>query len=795
MERKDTQRSLRRRLGATTVVLLLLLALAVWVHWRNTVQIDETSEQVAQSREVMGAVEHVLRLNVDLETGLRGYLITADDAYLEPLTRGRDALPGALARLETMTRDNVVQHERVAQLQALVTAHIDYHVASADLVRSAGVEAARAQFVPGEGKRQLDDIRAAVRAFVATEETLLREREAASVAASRRSDFTLALLALLAAATLVGSFHFLRRAIAARANAEEALRQSEESLAITLDSIGDAVLATDVQGNVTRINAVAQRLTGWTADAARGRPVAEVFRIVNEQTRAPAVIPVEAVLKTGLVQGLANHTVVIARNGTECAIADSAAPIRRADGAIVGVVMVFRDVSEERRADQAIRELNATLDERVRQRTEALHASEARFRNTLDNLIEGVQIIGFDWRYQYVNGAAAAQGRSTVDALAGRTMMEAYPGIDRTPLFVTLERCMRERRTAQLDNDFVYPDGSAATFHLVVQPVPEGIFILSMDISARKQAERTRAMAQEELERRVIERTEALRFATEELEAKNLELERASSHKSEFLATMSHELRTPLNAIIGFSEILRNGLAGELTPRQREFAGDIHASGAHLLSLITDILDLAKIEAGSMTLDREPVELGPLMEGCLTVVRDKAIARHIDLRRELDASLGAIEGDARKLKQIVFNLLSNALKFTDPGGRVALAARRIDRARIDGAAVGPGRVLVAPSVSERAFLEISVQDTGIGIAQADLARLFQPFVQVDASMKRRHEGTGLGLALVRRLVDLHGGGLAVESAPGRGSRFTVWLPYRPFVAETLEDGFAQREGP
>jgi PAS domain S-box-containing protein len=784
---------LQRRLAAVTGAVLALLAAAVWVHWRNTVQADETADRVTHTRAVLGALEHALRLNVDLENGLRGFVITSDETFLDPLVKAREELPAAMARLRALTRDNPVQQERVVALEKMVIDHVEYRTRTAELVRAVGYESARQQLPPGDGKRRLDEIRAASAVIRTTEEELLHEREAASDAATRRAEITLAVLALLAAGTVLGGYVGLRRAFAARSVAEEALRGSEENLAITLDSIGDAVLATDVHGIVMQMNPVAQRLTGWPIDEARGRPVGDVFHIINGQTRAPAKVPIDEVLASGKIQGLANDTVVIARDGTECAIADSAAPIRRADGSVAGVVMVFRDVSEERRAELAILQLNASLDERVRQRTAELRASEQRLRATLDDLIEGVQIIGFDWRYHYINAAAATQGRSTVDALVGRTMMEAYPGIERTPLFATLQRCMDERSTEQLENDFVYPDGSSGTFQLVVQPVPEGIFILSMDISARKQAERLRATAQEELERRVVERTEALHLATEELEAKNVQLEQASRLKSEFLANMSHELRTPLNAIIGFSEILRSGLAGDLTPRQREFTGDIHSSGTHLLSLISDILDLAKIEAGSMTLDREVVDVVPLIESCLAIVRDKATARTIELRKEVDPSLGAIDADPRKLRQIVFNLLSNAVKFTDPGGRVSLAVRRIDRARIDAAGVGPGRVLLAPSVGDRAFIEISVQDNGIGIAEVDLTRLFQPFVQVDASMKRRHEGTGLGLALVRRLVDLHGGGLAVESAPGRGSRFMIWLPYRPALRAARAEDATQAE--
>jgi signal transduction histidine kinase len=265
--------------------------------------------------------------------------------------------------------------------------------------------------------------------------------------------------------------------------------------------------------------------------------------------------------------------------------------------------------------------------------------------------------------------------------------------------------------------------------------------------------------------------------ANEALAARNTQLEQADKLKSEFMANMSHELRTPLNAIIGFSEVMRNGLAGPMTDKQRDFANDIHVSGTHLLSLINDVLDLSKIEAGSMQLDHEAVTLRPLLESCLAVVREKAVARRLDLRSEIDGALGTLAADSRKLKQIVYNLLSNAVKFSEEGGRVTLSACRVDRARIEAVAQSAGRLL-RPRAAEAEFAEIAVDDTGIGIAAADLNRLFEPFVQVDASRTRRHEGTGLGLAMVHRLIALHDGGLAVSSEVARGSRFTIWLPYR-----------------
>jgi signal transduction histidine kinase len=242
---------------------------------------------------------------------------------------------------------------------------------------------------------------------------------------------------------------------------------------------------------------------------------------------------------------------------------------------------------------------------------------------------------------------------------------------------------------------------------------------------------------------------------------------------------MSHELRTPLNAIIGFSEVLKDGMLGDLTEKQRGFIGDIFSSGTHLLSLINDILDLSKVEAGKMLLDLDPVELMPVFANSLSIIREKAASRKVRLAMDGTETLGTAQLDARKLKQILYNLLSNAVKFTGDGGMVTLRARRVPRERV-GHPSGkwPGRSFPLSSDEHPEFLEISVEDNGIGMSVEGLERLFKPFSQVDSGLARKFEGTGLGLAMVKLLAELHGGSVAVESAVGEGSCFTVWLPAR-----------------
>jgi signal transduction histidine kinase len=238
-----------------------------------------------------------------------------------------------------------------------------------------------------------------------------------------------------------------------------------------------------------------------------------------------------------------------------------------------------------------------------------------------------------------------------------------------------------------------------------------------------------------------------------EIQDKSRQLEIANQHKSDFLANMSHELRTPLNAIIGFSEVLVEKMFGEVNDKQLDYLKDIHSSGRHLLSLINDILDLSKIEAGRMELDIADFDLRSALENAMTLVKERAQRNGITLNLEVDPSLGMFRGDERKFKQILLNLLSNAVKFTSEGGKVGVAARPVVNA-----------------------VEFSVTDTGVGISAGDQELVFEEFRQVGNDYTRKAEGTGLGLALTKRFVELHGGTIRLESAPGKGSTFTFTIP-------------------
>jgi signal transduction histidine kinase len=259
--------------------------------------------------------------------------------------------------------------------------------------------------------------------------------------------------------------------------------------------------------------------------------------------------------------------------------------------------------------------------------------------------------------------------------------------------------------------------------------------------------------SEHDLERKVERRTAALERSREKLARARDEALAANQHKSAFLANMSHELRTPLNAVIGFSEMLSEKVFGDLNEKQDEYVSDIHGSGKHLLSLINDILDLSKIEAGKLELSLSTFPLEEAIAGALMLTRERAFGRGIQQVPEIESDLGSIEADERKVKQILVNLLSNAVKFTDTGGVVTVRARRLND-----------------------VFEIAVADTGIGIAPEEQSLVFEEFRQAGEDDAKRAEGTGLGLALVKRLTELHGGRIHLESELGRGSCFTVTLP-------------------
>ncbi len=302
---------------------------------------------------------------------------------------------------------------------------------------------------------------------------------------------------------------------------------------------------------------------------------------------------------------------------------------------------------------------------------------------------------------------------------------------------------------------------------------------LQLEIEERTKAEQELVKFNRELEDRVAARTAEIRESNEKLKKAAEAADAANKAKSDFLANMSHELRTPLNHIIGFTEIVLEQHFGELNDTQNEYLSDVLGSSNHLLSLINDILDLSKVEAGKLELNSSEIELQHLLENSLTMIKEKAQKHNIKLTTKFEGMPKVIEGDARKLKQILYNLLSNSIKFTPDGGSICVSARKHNKNSLEKIV----KHSFTKSIPSDDFLEISVRDSGIGLKSDDIERIFNPFEQADQARNRKYQGTGLGLSLTKKLVELHNGWIWAESqGEGNGSDFRFIIPNRQQIS-------------
>ena len=518
---------------------------------------------------------------------------------------------------------------------------------------------------------------------------------------------------------------------------ESALQESEESLSITLHSIGDAVIATDVHGRITRMNPVAEHLTGWPIADARDHSLAEVFRIVNADTRKSVTDPVQRVMELGHVVGLANHTVLLARDGCEYQIADSAAPIRNAAREIVGVVLVFSNVTEK------------YLTEKT------LHESEEIYRSLFQNMLNGFAYCrmifenGKPHDFIYLTVNSAFETLTGLKNVTGKLVSVVVPGIRESDQGL-LEIYGRVAMTGQAERFETYVEALKMWFSISIYSPKQEHFVAVFDvITERKNSERELDQHRHRLEELVTSRTADLDLANRSLIVARDAAEAASRAKSTFLANMSHEIRTPMNAILGMANLLRRG---GVTPEQADRLDKIDTASDHLLHVINNILDLSKIEAGSFVLENIPLTINSLLSNIISITNSRAQAKRLKLEVENASFPANLHGDPTRLQQAVLNYVSNAIKFTVTG-TVTLRAINLEEA------------------AEWVRVRFEVEDTGIGIAPEALHRLFSAFEQADNSITRKYGGTGLGLVITRRLAELMGGEAGVESTLGVGSTF------------------------
>jgi len=535
------------------------------------------------------------------------------------------------------------------------------------------------------------------------------------------------LAATVGLAGFVGLLSNRRSYLVAQVRAKTSeLRESESQLAATLRSIGDGVISTDASGRITRLNTVAEALTGWTTLEACGRPVGEVFRITDRLTGQLMENPVSRALAGGGGITLSMHTVLTTRQGVKRQIADSCAPIRDAAGRVIGAVLVFRDSTEEYHQREQLRE------------------SEERLQSVLDNSPSIIWVKDIQGRYRLVNRPYELRYGISREEILGRWDTEVF-SVEQAELFRrSAAEVIASAQHLHVETKDQLPDG-VHSFLTVKFPLRNlqgaiyGVCGIATDITGRVQAE------------------EALRETNRYLEDANVRANEmaekanaANRAKSDFLAMMSHEIRTPMNAIIGMTNLL---LDTPLTEPQREFASTASRSDEALLEIINEILDFSKIEADQMRLEMENFELRGLLAGVVELLGPSASAKGLTLAVEVASDVpDALFSDDGRLRQVIVNLVGNGIKFSEKG-KIVLRVRCLSRQPLS------------------ARLRFEIQDSGMGISISDQACLFQPFAQVHAGLTRRHGGTGLGLAISRRIIELLGGQIGVQSSVGLGSVF------------------------
>jgi len=970
------------------VIATAILVFVGWQTYRNTARFAEAAQWREHTYEVLNALDNTVGRLSDAETGQRGYLLLGEDAYLEPYRAAIKNIHQIVGELKSLTSDNPNQQKRIQILEPLVEKKLAELQQTIDLRKIEGLAAANRVVLEGSGKHSMDQIRAIISEMANEEKDLLRIRTQEvneSAARSVRAIFTGTLLSI---SLLVLCFGLLQRELSERKKMQEALAKSEKWFSTTLASIGDAVIATDMNGVVTFINSVAQSLTGWSQAEATGKSMDLVFDIVNKETRRPVENPVKKVFREGKVVGLADHTLLLSKHGKEFDIEDSAAPILTDSGEGFGVVLVFRDITEKKRTEEETARQKELLQlilgsiadgvvvadsngkflffnvaaEQVLGigatetapdkwsdqygtympdgvtpyssdqlplvraiRGESVDSVEIFIRNGhvpagrlisiagrplrgADGALQGGVVVFHDiterkraeealrrseeryhllfdsnphpvWVYDLqtlaildVNHSAVRNYGYAREEFLSLTIKDIRPPEDIPALLQSAANALADTESAGAWRHRK-KDGSLIDVEVTSHPLIYGDrnarLVVATDITTRKKAEEALRQSEERFRLLVSEVTDyailmldpegriaswnagaarikgyrseeiigqhfslfytredvesgkpayGLKVAEEQgrfedeswrvrkdgsrfwasvvitalhdetgrlrgfgkvtqditerkrteelmLRAKE-EAERASKFKDQFLSTMSHELRTPLNAVLGFSDLLADERYGPLNDRQQRYVSHIHSGGIHLLKLISDILDLSKIEAGRMELARENVTVASAFAEVISALYPLAEKKSQALLQQADPNLH-VRADAMRFKQVLMNLAANAIKFSPENGRIELTARQVG-----------GQVTV------------EVRDDGPGIPPEQQERIFEAFFRV-AQTGNAAEGTGLGLAITARLVELHGSKLEIDSRPGEGTCFYFSLP----LIAIKPDQLSQTSGP
>ena len=598
---------------------------------------------------------------------------------------------------------------------------------------------------------------------------------------------------------------------------EESKTEWMQSLEELMERSLDSIMFTETVGYVTKVNKHFLEMLGYSEEEVVGKFVAELTPTSEGETYESVsgelvtidgqfLNKTQRLIEELLTKGKVTNweAYYLRKDNKVVPIEQNIVCLYDQKGERTGAVSIIRDITDRKRTEKELAQHREGLEDLVKERTAELSETKDYLDNIIENSLDGIIIGDSTGNIVRANDSLLKLLGYQRKEIIGKHVMELSASeegeyISTAGEMVTIgketfeearkviyDKLFEEGKVSNWNNYYLRKDGKIVfieqnIFYLYDK---DGNIIgsvgINRDITERKRQEEELKKAYDEMEKRVEERTSQLVQAKEEAEASN-------RTKSDFLANMSHELRTPLNHIIGFTEIVVDKRCGELSESQEEYLNDVLKSSRHLLSLINDILDLSKVEAGKFELEPTAIDSRLFLENCLIMFKEKAMKHSIELTADIDHIPETITVDERKMKQIVYNILSNAMKFTPDGGRVSLSAQMVDCIVRPGLRSGDPKGLEIISggngrrkskgSKERKCLQLSVADRGIGIKPEDQERIFDPFEQADGSSSRKYQGTGLGLPLTKRLVELHGGRMWVESEGlGKGATFSFIIP-------------------
>jgi PAS domain S-box-containing protein len=706
-----TRFSFRMRIAFVFALVLIILGIVSFEFQNSKARAGDTASQVEHTYEVLLVTKEVSTHANEIQSAARGFILTGEEDYLPAFTNASDSIDAEIGRLKANTKDNPGQQWRVDSVKILLDKYISSRKELFDTWREKGFEEAQKKFLASDGITVFNRMRSFITVIEQEERQLPAKRNEENERNIHNSSMIATLFQVIIALLLIVALLVIYNNTRARDKAEAALRKNERFIKAIIDNTNNPISIRDISGIymvvnkmvVKNLNHEENEIIGKSSYDFLPKEIADKARKEDDeiiQSRAMKNFEASLPLKDGI------HYFTINRF-----------PLFDDNNKVYAVGSISTDITAIKRAEEEIREINRNLEKSIEEKTKEVIQKEQQYRFLLQNMREGIQVIGYDWQYLFVNNSVVKQSKYSNEDLMGHTMMEMYPGIENTELFSVMTICMKERLPQLMENEFTFPDGSKEWYELSIQPVPEGIFILSMDITERKRAE------------------VKLKLYAEDLKNSNTELER-------FAYVASHDLQEPLRMVSSFLHLLERKLEGRLDEDGKQYIDFAIDGSERMKNLIQDLLQYSRVGTSKESMTEVDCNI------VMNTVRSVLALSIEETKGSLQVHpLPVVRAVQPQIQQLFQNLVSNALKYH--GNEPPL---------VEIGAVAKGNMW-----------EFYVKDNGIGIDPKFFDKIFIIFQRLHS--KTAYSGTGIGLSICKKIVEKHGGRIWVQSEPGQGSTF------------------------